>query len=51
MAAAQGIDINPGNEAWIDLWENYKATHNLPPLAMHQSLEVDAPWVAALGLK
>jgi len=51
MAKAQGMDINPGNEAWIKLWEDYKADNNLPPLAMHQSLTVDAPWVAKLGLE
>jgi uncharacterized protein len=49
-AEAQGLKIDPGNQDWIDFWENYKLELNLPKIAMHQNLDVDAPWVKALGL-
>jgi TRAP-type uncharacterized transport system substrate-binding protein len=52
QAKQQGIEISSKNTKWIDFWENYKKNvKKLPPIAMHQSLTIDAPWVAALGLK
>lgn len=51
LADEAGIEVSPVNTAWIDLWENYKLSQGLPRIAQHQSLSVDAPWVAALGLE
>lgn len=51
LADKKGVQVVPSNKAWIELWENYKKERKLPPIAMHQSLKVDAPWVAELGLK
>ncbi len=51
LADKKGIEVVPSNKAWIELWENFKKERRLPPIAMHQSLKVDAPWVAELGLK
>jgi uncharacterized protein len=50
LADRYEIEINPNNPTWITHWENYKVYKELPRMAQHQSLEVDAPWVTALGL-
>ncbi|MCL2150466.1 MAG: TAXI family TRAP transporter solute-binding subunit [Dehalococcoidia bacterium] len=41
-AAAQGVDIKPNNDRWIEFWENYKAAHQIPIIQMHVNLTQDA---------
>jgi hypothetical protein len=36
MADDRGIDVNPDNEEWIELWENYRASQKLPLLVYYQ---------------
>jgi NMT1 family protein len=41
-ADAAGIEVKPSNEAWIELWENYKKDNEIPVIAMHTSLTENA---------
>ena len=50
QAVAQGITINPANEDWVQFWAQYKVDQGIPVISMHQSLTIDASWVAELGL-
>ena len=36
MADDRGIDVNPDNDEWQELWENYRDSLNLPVLASYQ---------------
>jgi len=39
LADDQGIDVNPENEEWIELWENYKKQLGLPKCKTFLGLE------------
>lgn len=39
MADDQGIAVDPENEEWIELWENYKKQLGLPKIKMYVDLE------------
>lgn len=39
IADDQDITVNPENEEWIELWENYKKQLGLPGIKMHIGLE------------
>ena len=41
-AASLGLDIKANNSRWIEFWENYKLTHQIPIIQMHVSLTQDA---------
>jgi uncharacterized protein len=41
-ATAQGVEIKPNNEVWIELWENLKKDKNLALISMHPSLDQNA---------
>lgn len=40
-AQAEGIEVNPGNQAWKDLWENYKAEIGIPRYRIMSDEEID----------
>jgi len=39
MADDRDIDVNQDNEEWQELWENYRASKNLPLLVFYQGPE------------
>ena len=41
-ADAAGVEVKPTNEAWIELWENYKKEIEIPLISMHPSLTENA---------
>ncbi|MCX8126317.1 MAG: hypothetical protein N3E40_04140, partial [Dehalococcoidia bacterium] len=41
LADAKGIKVDPTNEAWIKLWQDYQKEKHLPKIGLHQSLTVD----------
>jgi len=42
-AEAQGINVTPTNQKWIEFWENYKAQNKIVTLRKHPSINVTAP--------
>ena len=49
LAIAQGIEIKPNNNLWIEFWENYKLERQIPIIQMHVSLTQDAAPIMPLG--
>jgi len=43
MADERGIDVNPDNAEWQELWENYREEHNLPLLVWFQEPGKEQP--------
>jgi len=41
LADSKGIKVDPTNEAWMKLWEDYQKEKHLPKIGLHQSLTVD----------
>lgn len=41
LADSKGIKVDPTNEAWIKLWQDFQKEKHLPKIGLHQSLTVD----------
>jgi len=41
-ADAAGVEVKPTNQAWVELWENYKKEIKIPLISMHPSLTENA---------
>jgi len=46
MADDRGIVVNPDNKEWQQLWEDYRASLNLPLLTMFQGPDKEQPTYA-----